>query len=139
MQRQEPTYETNIDLESDDSLPADQEMQIYAPSNHGDPENRSIQGHNSRGHASSSSSHRYSNIGFPSEADSRINYYINDGDDDDDDNDGGEGARRTHSAGETPESSHPQRFSADVGEEGNVMQVHAIIHNITDEGINNSR
>lgn len=136
MQRQEPTYETNIDLESDDSLPADQEMQIYAPSSHGDPDDRSIQGRSLRGgHGSSSTSHRYSNIGFPSEADSRINYYINDGDDDDD---GGEDVR-THSCGETLESSHPQRFSNDVGEQGNMMQVYAIVHNITDEGVNNSR
>lgn len=137
MQRQEPTYETNIDLESDDSLPTDQEMQIYAPSSHADPENRSIQGHSLRGHASSSTSPRYSNIGFPSEADSRINYYINDGDYDDNDDEADD--QRTHSSGEVLESSHPQQSSADVGEQGNMMQVYAIVHNITDESANNSR
>lgn len=133
MHRQDAIYETNIDVESDDSLPIDQEMQIYAPSSHSNSADGSD---HDRGHASANALHGYSQIGFPSLlARNGSSHCTIDGDDGDDEeiDDG-----RTCSLIKPLESNHSYRPTVYSFEEGDLMQVHAIVHNCSSNSLSSN-
>lgn len=125
MQRQDAVYETNVDVESDDSFPIDQEMQVYAPSGHGNTADGSVSDHD-RGQGSSSAMHGYSHVGFPSVlASNSCSQYTTDVDDDDYEIDD----ERTYALIEPLQSNISYQPTVYSIEQGNSMQVHAIVHN----------